>query len=97
MAALPLLTCAALLASVSTPGVGLGDVHRDGVFEQSLGGGAGVVVVKDASLPVAVPPALLTTIRKWYVVPVLRPESAADSATSLEPEPGSGEQATLDP
>ena len=39
-------------------------------------------VLNDASEPLTVPASLLPTIRKWYVVPGLRPESAAEKGLS---------------
>jgi hypothetical protein len=45
-----------------------------------------------------VPAAFVAEIRKWYSVFATRPAVIeAETATGLDPDPGSAEQGTLDP
>ena len=54
-------------------------------------------VVNIPTPPRLVPAALPATSRNSYVVPGVRPDRAAETATSLVPDPGEGEQGTLEP
>src|SRR5437660_933073 len=53
------------------------------------------LVLNSASAPSDVPPAFLTTTRKWQVVVSCRPGIAPATATLLLPLPGAGVQGTL--
>src|SRR5207245_9946797 len=43
--------------------------------------------VKVASAPLLVPPVLVASRRKWYSLPVWRPETGTETVTGLVPEP----------
>ena len=53
-------------------------------FVVTLGAEAGVNVWSEPRL---VPPSLVATSLKWYVRPVVRPETGAETLTGLVPEP----------